>query len=73
MYSARVDELAARLQAEGSDCGIANVDIGPSGAGIDGTFGGERETGGGREAGVKFDVQPGDAPSDLLPRHCSAS
>jgi aldehyde dehydrogenase (NAD+) len=37
--------------AEGSDCGIANVNIGPSGAEIGGAFGGEKETGGGREAG----------------------
>ena len=37
--------------ATGSDCGIANVNIGPSGAEIGGAFGGEKETGGGREAG----------------------
>jgi aldehyde dehydrogenase (NAD+) len=37
--------------ASGSDCGIANVNIGPSGAEIGGAFGGEKETGGGREAG----------------------
>ncbi|MDB5447264.1 MAG: Aldehyde dehydrogenase, partial [Phenylobacterium sp.] len=37
--------------AQGSDCGIANVNIGPSGAEIGGAFGGEKETGGGREAG----------------------
>jgi aldehyde dehydrogenase (NAD+) len=37
--------------AEGSDCGIVNVNIGPSGAEIGGAFGGEKETGGGREAG----------------------
>ena len=37
--------------AGGSDCGIANVNIGPSGAEIGGAFGGEKETGGGREAG----------------------
>ncbi|WP_411288834.1 aldehyde dehydrogenase family protein [Phenylobacterium sp.] len=37
--------------ARGSDCGIANVNIGPSGAEIGGAFGGEKETGGGREAG----------------------
>lgn len=35
----------------GSDCGIANCNIGPSGAEIGGAFGGEKETGGGREAG----------------------
>ncbi|WP_181703619.1 L-piperidine-6-carboxylate dehydrogenase [Chthonobacter albigriseus] len=39
------------LSVEGSDCGIANVNIGPSGAEIGGAFGGEKETGGGREAG----------------------
>ncbi|MGU3492460.1 aldehyde dehydrogenase family protein [Xanthobacteraceae bacterium A53D] len=39
------------LSATGSDCGIANVNIGPSGAEIGGAFGGEKETGGGREAG----------------------
>ncbi|AKU94231.1 Aldehyde dehydrogenase B [Labilithrix luteola] len=39
------------LSVEGSDCGIANVNIGPSGAEIGGAFGGEKETGGGRESG----------------------
>lgn len=39
------------LSCEGSDCGIANVNIGPSGAEIGGAFGGEKETGGGRESG----------------------
>jgi aldehyde dehydrogenase (NAD+) len=39
------------ISAIGSDCGIANVNIGPSGAEIGGAFGGEKETGGGREAG----------------------
>ena len=39
------------LSAEGSDCGISNVNIGTSGAEIGGAFGGEKETGGGREAG----------------------
>ncbi|MBI3961314.1 MAG: aldehyde dehydrogenase family protein, partial [Deinococcus sp.] len=37
--------------ARGSDCGIANVNIGTSGAEIGGAFGGEKDTGGGREAG----------------------
>ena len=41
----------AFLAATGSDCGIANVNIGTSGAEIGGAFGGEKETGGGREAG----------------------
>lgn len=44
-------EAEAFLAASGSDCGIANVNIGPSGAEIGGAFGGEKETGGGREAG----------------------
>ena len=39
------------LSAEGSDCGLANVNIGTSGAEIGGAFGGEKETGGGRESG----------------------
>jgi aldehyde dehydrogenase (NAD+) len=39
------------VSASGSDCGIANVNIGTSGAEIGGAFGGEKETGGGREAG----------------------
>src|SRR5437899_1238807 len=39
------------LSVVGSDCGIANVNVGPSGAEIGGAFGGEKETGGGREAG----------------------
>jgi aldehyde dehydrogenase (NAD+) len=39
------------VSAVGSDCGIANVNIGPSGAEIGGAFGGEKETGGGRESG----------------------
>ncbi|HTM48722.1 MAG TPA: aldehyde dehydrogenase family protein [Bryobacteraceae bacterium] len=48
------DSLAAAetfLSARGSDCGIANVNIGTSGAEIGGAFGGEKETGGGRESG----------------------
>jgi aldehyde dehydrogenase (NAD+) len=39
------------LSARGSDCGIANINMGPSGAEIGGAFGGEKETGGGRESG----------------------
>jgi len=39
------------LSVEGSDCGIANVNIGTSGAEIGGAFGGEKDTGGGRESG----------------------
>jgi aldehyde dehydrogenase (NAD+) len=44
-------EMEAFLAASGSDCGIANVNIGTSGAEIGGAFGGEKETGGGRESG----------------------
>lgn len=44
-------EAETFLSSAGSDCGIANVNIGPSGAEIGGAFGGEKETGGGREAG----------------------
>jgi aldehyde dehydrogenase (NAD+) len=44
-------EAEAFLAADGSDCGIANVNIGTSGAEIGGAFGGEKETGGGRESG----------------------
>ncbi|OGT81780.1 MAG: aldehyde dehydrogenase [Gammaproteobacteria bacterium RIFCSPLOWO2_02_FULL_61_13] len=45
-------EAEVFLSARGSDCGIANVNIGPSGAEIGGAFGGEKETGGGRESGT---------------------
>jgi L-aminoadipate-semialdehyde dehydrogenase len=44
-------EAEAFLSVRGSDCGIANVNIGPSGAEIGGAFGGEKQTGGGRESG----------------------
>jgi aldehyde dehydrogenase (NAD+) len=44
-------EAEAFMSAAGSDCGIVNVNIGPSGAEIGGAFGGEKETGGGRESG----------------------
>ena len=44
-------EAEAFVSAAGSDCGIANVNIGTSGAEIGGAFGGEKETGGGRESG----------------------
>ncbi len=44
-------EAEAFMAADGSDCGIVNVNIGPSGAEIGGAFGGEKATGGGREAG----------------------
>jgi aldehyde dehydrogenase (NAD+) len=51
IFTDRVTEAEAFLSARGSDCGIANVNIGTSGAEIGGAFGGEKETGGGREAG----------------------
>lgn len=44
-------EAETFVSARGSDCGIANINIGPSGAEIGGAFGGEKETGGGRESG----------------------
>ncbi|HNC31920.1 MAG TPA: aldehyde dehydrogenase family protein, partial [Cyclobacteriaceae bacterium] len=46
-----MQEMEQFLSADGSDCGIANVNIGTSGAEIGGAFGGEKETGGGRESG----------------------
>ena len=51
VFTNDVREAEQFLSAEGSDCGIANVNIGPSGAEIGGAFGGEKETGGGRESG----------------------
>ena len=51
IFSLNMRETEAFLAASGSDCGIANVNIGTSGAEIGGAFGGEKETGGGRESG----------------------
>ncbi len=51
IFTDRFQEAEKFLSAGGSDCGIANVNIGTSGAEIGGAFGGEKETGGGREAG----------------------
>ncbi|USQ93954.1 L-piperidine-6-carboxylate dehydrogenase [Caulobacter sp. RL271] len=51
IFTLNVREAEQFVSTEGSDCGIANVNIGPSGAEIGGAFGGEKETGGGREAG----------------------
>ncbi|MET0459280.1 MAG: aldehyde dehydrogenase family protein [Ilumatobacteraceae bacterium] len=51
IFTNDVREAERFMSAEGSDCGIANVNIGPSGAEIGGAFGGEKETGGGRESG----------------------
>jgi aldehyde dehydrogenase (NAD+) len=51
IFTNDVREAEAFMSASGSDCGIANVNIGTSGAEIGGAFGGEKETGGGRESG----------------------
>ncbi len=51
IFTTDMREMETFLSAEGSDCGIANVNIGTSGAEIGGAFGGEKETGGGRESG----------------------
>ena len=51
IFTGDLREAERFLASAGSDCGIANVNIGPSGAEIGGAFGGEKETGGGREAG----------------------
>jgi aldehyde dehydrogenase (NAD+) len=51
MFTLNLREAERFLSATGSDCGIANINIGTSGAEIGGAFGGEKETGGGRESG----------------------
>ena len=51
MFTLNMREAEAFLSHRGSDCGIANINIGTSGAEIGGAFGGEKETGGGRESG----------------------
>jgi len=51
IFTADINEAERFLSAMGSDCGIANVNIGTSGAEIGGAFGGEKDTGGGRESG----------------------
>jgi aldehyde dehydrogenase (NAD+) len=51
IFSENMKEVEWFLSHKGSDCGIANVNIGTSGAEIGGAFGGEKETGGGRESG----------------------
>lgn len=51
IFSTDIRECEHFLSVQGSDCGIANVNIGTSGAEIGGAFGGEKETGGGRESG----------------------
>ncbi|MFZ4527496.1 MAG: aldehyde dehydrogenase family protein [Undibacterium curvum] len=51
IFTTDMREAERFVSATGSDCGIANVNIGPSGAEIGGAFGGEKDTGGGRESG----------------------
>ena len=51
IFTSNLNSAETFLSARGSDCGIANVNIGTSGAEIGGAFGGEKETGGGRESG----------------------
>ena len=51
IFTRNLQAAEAFLASSGSDCGIANVNIGTSGAEIGGAFGGEKETGGGRESG----------------------
>jgi aldehyde dehydrogenase (NAD+) len=51
IFTNDLKEAERFMSAAGSDCGIANVNIGPSGAEIGGAFGGEKDTGGGRESG----------------------
>jgi aldehyde dehydrogenase (NAD+) len=51
LFSTNMLETEKFLSHEGSDCGIANINIGTSGAEIGGAFGGEKDTGGGRESG----------------------
>ena len=51
IFTDNLQEAEKFLSSIGSDCGIANVNIGTSGAEIGGAFGGEKETGGGRESG----------------------
>ena len=51
IFSENIKEIERFLSHQGSDCGIANVNIGTRGAEIGGAFGGEKDTGGGRESG----------------------
>jgi aldehyde dehydrogenase (NAD+) len=51
IFTRDIRDAETFLSSSGSDCGIANVNIGPSGAEIGGAFGGEKQTGGGRESG----------------------
>jgi aldehyde dehydrogenase (NAD+) len=51
LFTDRLQHAERYLSAAGSDCGIANINLGTSGAEIGGAFGGEKDTGGGRESG----------------------
>ena len=51
LFTDRLQNAEAFLSAAGSDCGIANINLGTSGAEIGGAFGGEKDSGGGRESG----------------------
>ena len=51
LFTDRLQSAEAFVSAAGSDCGIANINLGTSGAEIGGAFGGEKDTGGGRESG----------------------
>jgi L-aminoadipate-semialdehyde dehydrogenase len=51
LFTQHLQNAERYLSHRGSDCGIANINIGTSGAEIGGAFGGEKDTGGGREAG----------------------
>ena len=68
IFTTDLREAEHFLSARGSDCGIANVNIGTVGAEIGGAFGGEKETGGGRESGSdvwKALYAPRDEHSEL--------
>jgi aldehyde dehydrogenase (NAD+) len=51
LFTDRLQSAESFLSSTGSDCGIANINLGTSGAEIGGAFGGEKDTGGGRESG----------------------
>ena len=71
IFTTDVREAETFVSAAGSDCGIANVNVGPSGAEIGGAFGGEKATGGGREAGLRLLEglhAPHDGDGQLLAR-----
>jgi aldehyde dehydrogenase (NAD+) len=51
IFTDNIQEAETFISSVGSDCGIVNINIGPSGAEIGGAFGGEKDTGGGRESG----------------------